>query len=139
MSDVEKPILVTALSILAIIIGVFTFIRGALMMYGGISQLSAGLGGIFELIIGVISIAVGVLAATSGIRVLWDRAGCLDTMKKYAMALTAYEVILFIYAIASGGKIGWGITLLDLGIGISTLALIMMNEDIRKYGESLGK
>ncbi len=127
------------LSVLAIIIGVFSFIRGVLMMYGGISQLSAGLGGIFELIIGVMSIAVGVVAVLSGIRVLWDRAGCIDLMKKYAMAMIAYEVIWFIYSIVSGGKVGWGSALLDLGIGIGTLALIMMNEDIRKYADSPGK
>lgn len=139
MPDAQKPVILTMLSVLAIIIGVFSFIRGVLMLYGGISQVAAGLGGFFELIIGVISISVGVLAVFSAIRVLWEWTGCIELMKKYAVALIAYEAIWFIYAIVSGGRVGWGSALLDLGIGVGTLALIMMNEDIRTYGESLGK
>ena len=139
MSDVQRPSVVTLLAVLAIITGVFSFIRGGLMIFHGISQLVDGVGGVFILIIGIVSLAVGALALVSGIKVIWNKTGCIALMQKYAFALIGYNVIRVVYSIATGGKIGWMNLFSELAIGIITLALIKTSEEIKAYLESVGQ
>jgi hypothetical protein len=73
----------------------------------------------------------------SGIRVMWNKTGCIALMQKYAVALLGYNVIWIIYSIAVGGKIGWMNVISESAIGIGTLWLIKTNEDIKAYLESL--
>ncbi len=133
MSPVQRPLILTLLGVLAIITGVFSIIRGGLMIYGGISQLMAGVGGIAEIIIGVLSLAVGVVALICGIRVLLDKAGSVELMQKYAIALIAYSVIWVVFSIVTGGKISWLSVIFELAICGITISMIRTNEDIKSY------
>jgi len=139
MSDVQRPIVATLLAILAIITGVFSIIRGGLLIFHGINQLIEGVSGVFVLIIGILSLAVGGLALLSGIKVMWDKAGGIAMMQKYAIALIGYNVIWVIYSTVAGGKIYWPLTLSEFAIGIITLWLIKTNEDIKAYLELLAQ
>ncbi len=137
MSDVQRPIILTLLGVLAIITGVFSIIRGGLMIFGGITQLMAGVGGIAEIIIGILSLAIGSVALACGIMVLLDKAGGVGLMQKYAFALIAYNVIWIAFAFASGGKISWLSVIFETAIAAATLAMIRTNDDIKAYMESL--
>lgn len=136
MSDVQRPLILTLLGVLALITGVFSAIRGGLMIYGGITQLMAGVGGVAEIIIGVLSLAVGAAALICGIMVLVDRSGGVALMQKYAIALIAYNVIWVVFSIASGGKISWLSVIFETAICAVTLAMIKTNEEIKSYLES---
>ena len=138
MSDIQKPYILTILAVLALIIGVYSFIRGGLLIYNSIRQLSAGFGGIFELIIGLLSVAVGVLAFIGGISVVLNRPGFIDAMKRYAIAITAYQIVWVIFTIASGRMAGWGSVILDSMVGVGTYICIISNEDIKKYSVADG-
>lgn len=133
MSDVQRPLILTLLGVLAIITGVFSAIRGGLMIFGGISQLMAGVGGISEIIIGVLSLAVGAVALACGIMVLIDRAGGVGLMQKYAIALVAYNVIWVVFSIATGGKISWVSVIFEIAICGITISMIRTNDDIKSY------
>jgi hypothetical protein len=137
MSDVQRPMILTLLGVLAIITGVFSIIRGGLMIFGGISQLMAGVGGIAEILIGILSLAVGAVALFCGIRVLIDKAGSVGLMQKYAAALIVYNVIWVVFSSVAGGKISWLSVIFEIVISGITLALIKTNEDIKSYQESL--
>lgn len=137
MADVQRPMVLTLLAVLAVITGVFSVIRGGLMIFGGISQLMAGVGGIVEIIIGILSLAVGVVALICGIRVYWDKPGSVSLMQKYALALLAYNLVWVVFSSVSGGKVSWLSVLSELAICIITLALIKTNEEIKAYLESL--
>jgi hypothetical protein len=139
MSDMQKPPVLTILAVIAAIIGFFSLLRGGLMLFNSIRQLSAGFGGVIELIIGLLSAAVGVLAIASGVAVLRKKPGCLDLMKKYAIGITAYQIIWIIYAVASGRIVGWGSVLLDIIAGIGTFIFIITNMDREGYSLSSEK
>ncbi|OHD66644.1 MAG: hypothetical protein A2176_05110 [Spirochaetes bacterium RBG_13_51_14] len=138
MSDIQKPTVLNLLAVLALITGVFSSIRGGLMIFGGISQIIGDVGGVFEIIIGVASLGVGVIAFISGIKVLWDRAGGIAIIKMYAIGLIGYNVLWVVYTVAAGGKVSWLSVVSELVIGAATIALIMTNEEVSKYSESLG-
>jgi len=133
MSDVQRPLILTLLGVLAIITGVFSIVRGGLMIFGGINQLAAGVGGIPEIIIGVLSLAVGAVTLACGIMVLIDRSGGIPLMQKYAIGLIAYNVIWVVFAIASGGKISWVSVIFETVICLITLSLIRTNDEIKAY------
>lgn len=133
MSDVQRPLVLTLLGVLAIITGVFSIVRGGLMIFGGISQVTAGVGGIPEIIIGALSLAVGAAALACGIMVLVDRAGGVPLMQKYAIGLIAYNVIWVIFAVVSGGKISWASVIFETAICLITLSLIRTNDEIKAY------
>ncbi|MBN2161247.1 MAG: hypothetical protein JW807_17800 [Spirochaetes bacterium] len=139
MPDVQKPMLLTLLAVLAIIVGVFSSIRGGLMIFGGISQIMAGVGGVFEIILGVLSLAVGLAALVCGIMVIWDKAGGTGLMLIYAIALIGYNAIWVVYSIATGGKISWLSVISELLIGAVTIFQLRINEDILSYREWIGK
>ena len=136
MSDVQRPLILTLLGVLAIITGVFSAIRGGLMIFGGISQITGGVGGVPEIIIGVLSLAVGAAALASGIMTLIDKAPGIPLMQKYAIALVAYNVIWVVFSIATGGKISWLSVIFETAIGIVTFGMIRSNEEVKAYLES---
>lgn len=136
MSDLQRPMILTLLGVLAVITGVFSTIRGGLMIFGGASQLMAGVGGIAEILIGCLSLAVGAVALFCGIRVLIDKAGSVGLMQKYAAALIVYNVIWVVFSSLAGGKISWVSVIFEIAIGGITLAMIRTNEDIKSYQES---
>jgi hypothetical protein len=136
MSDARKPSFLILAAVLGIIIGIYSIIRGGLMLYYSIQQLVAGFGGIAELIIGLLSAAVGVLALAGGTNALRGRQGCIDLMKKYAIAITAYQIVWVIFSIASGRLVGWGSVLLDIFVGAGTFVYITTNDEVKAYSES---
>lgn len=139
MPDVQRPMLLTLLAVLAIIVGVFSSIRGGLLIFGGISQIMAGVGGVFDIILGGLSLAVGILALVSGIMVMWDRASGTGLMFVYAVALACYNVIWVVYSIATGGRVGWLSVISELLIAAATIVQLRINEDIQAYRESVRK
>lgn len=139
MSDDQRPTILTLIAVLAIIIGIFSGIRGVLMIFGGINQLIAGVGGIFDLIVGLLSAAVGVFAIISGAVVMREKTGGVDFLKKYAIAVIAYNVIWVIYTRVAGGKVSWLSVLVELAICIATIVFIMTNDDLKKYAEAKGE
>jgi hypothetical protein len=138
MSVARKPSILTALAALAIIIGVYSCIRGVLLFYDSIVQLSSGFGGIFELIMGLLSAAAGVLALACGIKVVRDKPGCIDLMKKYAIAICAYQIIWIIFAFVSGRTVGWGSVILDFLAGAGSFVYITTNDEVKDYSISCG-
>lgn len=139
MPDVQRPMLLTLLALLAIIVGVFSSIRGGLMIFGGISQIMAGVGGVSEIILGALSLVAGMLALVCGIMVMWDKAGGPGLMLVYAIALAGYNVIWVIHAVATGGKISWLSVISELLIAAATVVQLRINEDILAYRESITK
>jgi hypothetical protein len=138
MSDARKPSILTLLAALAIIIGAYSCIRGLLLFYNSIVQLSSGFGGIFELIVGLLSAAVGALALAGGIKVVRDKPGCIDLMKKYAIAISAYQIVWIIFAFVSGRIVGWGSVILDILAGAGTFVYITTNDEVKDYSVSCG-
>ena len=138
MSDARKPSLLNALAAVAIIIGVYSCIRGSLLLYDSIVQISSGFGGISELIMGLLSAGVGVLALACGIKIVRDKPGCIDLMKKYAIALTAYQIVWIIFAFASGRIVGWGSVILDILAGAGSFIYVTTNDEVKNYSVSCG-
>jgi hypothetical protein len=138
MSDARKPSFLILAAVLAIIIGVYSLIRGGLMLYYSIQQFKVSSGGILDLIIGLLSAGVGVLALAGGINVLRGRPGCIDLMKKYAIAIFAYQIVWAVFSIASGRQVGWGSMLLDIFVGAATFVYITTNDEVKGYSVSCG-
>jgi hypothetical protein len=135
MSDVQRPLSLTLLAILAIVTGIFAGIRGGLLILNGINQLVAGVGGVFDIIMGVLSLGVGVLALVSGIMALKGKVRSIPMMKKYAAALIGFTIVRIIYMRVVGWKVSWLNILLELGIGIATFVIIVTNDDVKNYIE----
>ncbi|MBN2078891.1 MAG: hypothetical protein JW838_07985 [Spirochaetes bacterium] len=138
MADTQRPPLLTLLAVLALVVGVFSFIRGGLLIFGGVTQVMAGVGGVFEIIFGILSLAVSVLAFLCGLAVLREKAGGVRTMKLYALALGTYNLLWVIYSIASGGRVSWYSVVSEILIAAVTFWILMTGEDLASYSDSLG-
>jgi hypothetical protein len=133
-----KPEILTVLSILAIVIGVYMIIRAGPLGYESIRLWSTDFDSIVELCMGVLSAAFGIFALITGVMVLRAKKGCIAFLSKYSILLIAYQIIWVVFAIGTGKIVGWGTVILDAAVGIGTFILILINEEIRKYPETRG-
>ncbi len=136
MPKAPKPLILILASVLAMIIGAYSVVRGALILYYSIQQLQGSSGGIAELIIGILSVLVGALALISGIKVFRGMQGCIELMKKYAIAIVAYQIVWIVFALASGRLVGWGSVILDFLVGAATFVYITTNDEVKAYSAS---
>jgi hypothetical protein len=135
MSDFQKPAVLTLLSSLAIVIGVFSVIDGALRIYSGIDRIinDFTLSGILYLVFGIICLAVGGIALVAGIRTIFDKKRAVSLLQIFAMALIGFDVLWFIFTRVTDEKISWLLLVAQLAIGIAALVIIKTNDDIKGY------
>lgn len=138
MADTQRPPLLTLLAVLALVVGVFSFIRGGLLIFGGVTQIVAGVGGIFEIIFGILSLAVSVLAFLCGLWVLREKTEGVRMMKLYAIALGGYNLLWIVYSIVSGGRVSWYSAVSELLIAAVTFWILMTGEDLASHSDSVG-
>ncbi len=131
MSDVQRPTVLTVLAVLTIIWGVFGIIANIIVVAAG------AIAGAFILILGLAGLAIAVVSLLAGIGLLGNKKLGINMLRIYAFSALGYQALYIIYYLIKGLPIGWASTAIGIAIPAAILYMLLKNEEVISYGNSL--
>ncbi len=131
MADVQRPTILTVLAVLTIIWGVFGIIANIVVIAAGT------IAGAFILILGLIGLAIAIISLLAGIGLLGNKKLGINMLRIYAYSALGYQFLYIVYYLMKGLPIGWTSTIIGITIPAAIIYLLLKNEEVISYGNSL--